>query len=559
MVRYCIVGTGFSGTCMLWHLVQALCRPTPADADLRHVDITTLERRPRNGPGLPYDSDEVAPYHLCNNPAEKMALFGNDFVDWMQAHRDELIKLYPDLIREAHPTLALDQWQAQATTFYPRALFGAYLSMRFEEACALARSRGASIGHYNGVEAIDGVTRDGRFHLTVRELGSGQVRVLANLDKVLLASGHWEESGRGAARMLASPYPARQVQEAVLAVQQPQPRQSLTLSVRGMGPSAVDAILSLCEGGVFELDADGLATRFLPCWDSFQASAVRIVASSRSGFFPGVRWPLVDHAFVHLTDENVDALRACNGGRIDLAALLALVERELRAASHNDLDLDAIFRPRFADAYQKLLVDARGGMLERLAHAIILRTRRLRFYQDLSAADKRAYDSGLDTHFIRTAVPIPLKNARKLIALIEAGVLSTVALGYEGQAPAAGAEPDLVICSHGQNYALSRHPSLLIRHLLERKEVLAYSEDGYRTGGIGASEANRFRVLNELGGQPACSTHLYSFGPITQYWQNQNNFAAAFVSAAQLVAQDWLAGAAGQADPAPAAALCGTH
>ncbi|HEX8615482.1 MAG TPA: FAD/NAD(P)-binding protein [Telluria sp.] len=560
MVRYCIIGTGFSGTCMLWHLVDALCRQAPADGDLRHIDIATVERRPRNGPGLPYDADEVAPYHLCNNPAEKMSLFGNDFVNWMLAHRDELVRLHPDLIRAAHPTLALDQWQPQAAAFYPRALFGIYLSMRFDEACALAESRGATIRHYNGVEAIDGLTRDGRFHLTIRDVLSGQLQILARLDKVLLASGHWEDAGRQAPRMLASPYPAREVHRAVAAMQERQPKQSLTLGVRGMGPSAVDAILSLCDGGLFELDADGLATRFLPCWDSFQASEVSIVASSRSGFFPGVRWPLVDYAFAHLTDENMAALRARNGGRIDLTALLALIDRELRAASHDDLDLATVFRPRFAGAYQKLTADARGAMLERLAHTVILRARRLRFYQDLSAADKRIYDTELDTHFIRTAVPLPLQNARKLMALIEAGVLSTVALGYDAQAAAPAALPgpaaDLVICSHGQNYDLDRHPSLLIQHLLERKEVVAYSEDGYRTGGIGASEASLFRVQNALGGRTAYSAHLYSFGPITQYWQNQNNFAAAFVSAAQVVAQDWLAGAAGQADGAHAAAQC---
>lgn len=580
MLRYGIIGTGFSGTCMLWHLVQALCRQAPPEGQLHPVEIVTVERRPVNGPGLPYDADEVAPYHLCNNPAEKMSLFGNDFVDWMLAHRDELIRLHPDLIREAHPTLALDQWQPQAATFYPRALFGVYLSGRFKEACALAAGCGIAIRCYNGVDAIDGETRDGRFHLTIRDVLGGQVQVLAGLDKVLLASGHWEDAGRQAPRMLASPYPARQVQRAVAALQAQQPGQRLTLAVRGMGPSAVDAILSLCEGGVFELDADGLATRFLPCWDSFQASEVGIVASSRSGFFPGVRWPLADHAFVHLTDENMAALRAQNGGRIDLAALMALVERELRAASHGDLDLATLFQPRFADAYQKLKTDVRGAMLERLAHTVILRARRLRFYQDLSAADKRIYDRELDTHFIRIAVPIPLQNARKLMALFEAGVLSTVALGYEAQAAApagsagaaAASAPDLVICSHGQNYDLERHPSPLIRHLLEKKEIVAYSEDGYRTGGIGASEASLFRVRNALGGKLAWSAHLSSFGPITQYWQNQNNFAAAFVNAAQVVAQDWLAGAAAadvaaevaaevtadvaQADRAQAAAQC---
>lgn len=558
MVRYCIIGTGFSGTCMLWHFVNTICQHTPPDHDLRHIEISTVERRPGNGPGLPYDIDEVAPYHLCNNPAEKMSLFGNDFVDWMLAHRDEIIRLYPDMIQEAHPTVALDQWQPQPATFYPRALFGIYLSMRFKEACTLAESRGITVRNYNGYEAIDGVTRDGRFQLTTRDLLSRQAHILANLDKVLLASGHWKEDTRLAPHILPSPYPARNVQLAVATVQAKQPKQCLTLYVHGMGPSAVDAILSLSESGDFELDADGLATRFVPCWDTFQATKVSIVAGSRSGFFPGVRWPLVDYDFAHLTDENIAGLRKQNDGRISLTVLMTLVDSELRAASRNYLDLEAIFRPKFDNAYQKLLTDAGGALLERLAYTVILQARRMRFYQDLSAEDKRTYDAKLDTHFIRTAVPIPLQNARKLIALIEAGVLSTIALGYHGkQTPPPGfadhagtIKPDLVICSNGQNYDLNKHPSLLIHHLLEGQEVVAYSEDGYRTGGIGASEASRFQVLNNVNGRLGYSGQLYSFGPITQYWQNQNNFVAAFVSVAQLVAQDWLASAARQAEAA---------
>jgi hypothetical protein len=61
------------------------------------------------------------------------------------------------------------------------------------------------------------------------------------------------------------------------------------------------------------------------------------------------------------------------------------------------------------------------------------------------------------------------------------------------------------------------------------------------TGGIGANEINHFQVLNNIRGYRDYSNNLYSFGPITQYWQNQNNYAAAFVNAAKMVAQDWVA------------------
>ena len=52
------------------------------------------------------------------------------------------------------------------------------------------------------------------------------------------------------------------------------------------------------------------------------------------------------------------------------------------------------------------------------------------FYQELEPGDKAVYDRLFDTHFIRTAVPMPTVNAEKLIALMDAGVLSTVKHGY---------------------------------------------------------------------------------------------------------------------------------
>ena len=558
MTRCCIIGTGFSGTCMLWHFVKALCQ-TPPNNDLSAVEIFTVEQRRINGPGLPYDADDIEAHHLCNNPAEKMALFDNDFVDWMHANRQQLIHCHPDLIRAAHPMMPLDLWCPQPTTFYPRALFGLYLSQRFSEACTLAKSRGIRVQNFNCYEVIDGWSapaQDGKFTLTIREIATHQERLIKQLDKVLLASGHWKTATQSHANILPSPYPSQHIRQAVAALQASPPPQAravfavFVVFVNGMGPSAVDAILTLFESGRFELDADGLASRFIPCHDTSELAELHVIAGSRSGFFPGVRWPLVDYQFAYLTDKHIAKLRQ-QAGRIDLTALLTLIDCELRAAGGNDLNLEAIRRPRLNNAYAKLLIDVEGALPERLAYTIMLRARRLRFYEDLRAADKRIYDTDLDTHFIRTAVPIPLPNAKKLIALIEAGVLSTVALGYQGHqknhrgvaeidTEAGMVKPDLVIFSNGQNYDLDQHPSPLIRCLIKRREVVVHAEENYRPGGISASEANQFRVLNHLGESPAYSTTLYSFGRITQYWQNQNNFAAAFVAAAEAVAKEWM-------------------
>lgn len=546
-LRYAIVGTGFSGTCMLWHLVAALERFSAAGRTLPSIAIWTIEQRLCNGPGLPYDPDEVAAYHLCNNPAEKMGLFDSDFVDWMRMRRGEILQRHSELILQLHPGIDLDTWQPAAAHFYPRALFGIYLSERFEEACARARALGIDVTNLNGTAAIDGASQNTTFWLALRNLHTGAQQRLDGMDKVLIASGHWTPAREQASHVVQSPYPAQRLRRTLLEAAHMARHAPMTVYVRGMGPSAVDAILSVCADGVFELDGDGLAIRFTPCWNILDSVVVKVVAGSRSGLFPGVRWPLVDHTFTHLTESGIEVLRAQADGRLALDDVLGLIDAECR-----DVGLAGItdlLTPPYTDAHEKLLVDVRGEWPQRLLHTIVLKARRLKFYQYLSAVDKRRYDLTLDTHFIRTAVPLPLQNARKLLCLIEADVLTTLALGYE-QGPDAGfaltvngacIHPDLVVCSNGQDYTMQAHPAPLLKKLLERGEIVAYAEDGYRTGGIAACEASRFRVQQESGTGVVISSCLYSFGPVTQYWQNQNNFAAAFVQAAHVAVQDWMA------------------
>lgn len=547
MLRYCIVGTGFSGTCMIWHFVHAIHQILNSNENLcvGEIEISTIERRTSNGPGMPYDLNEVPSFHLCNNPAEKMYLLEKDFMEWMRNSRDEIIKNYPKLILEVHPTIEIDQWQPKEDVFYPRALFGIYLSTRFEEACTLAESIGITVRKYNGYEAIDGETRDGKFYLKIKNIESNIDKVLGELDRILLASGHWQDEGKRAKNVLSSPYPAKNIHRTILALQKKKDR--LTIYIHGMGPSAVDAILTICQFGNFKIGASGLATHFKPCWDQFKAIEVKIIAGSRSGFFPGVRWPVIDYHFNHLTAENIRIIKSNSRGFIRLSELMSLVNLELQEASDNELSLDDVLYPKFTNAYEKLLIDAQGNTLQTILYTIVLRARRLKFYQNLSPEDKNRYDESLDSHFIRMAVPIPLPNARKLICLMEAGILSTVQLGYLNPMNAVleisngkdSDKSDMIIFANGKNYNINKHSLSLIKNLIRRREIIEHRENGYRTGGISASPTNCFQVQNNISGHLAYSHNLYSFGPITQYWQNQNNYAGAFVEAAQCIAQDW--------------------
>ncbi|WP_181924117.1 FAD/NAD(P)-binding protein [Streptomyces inhibens] len=95
-VKYSIIGTGFAGTCALWHLVQRLtdARRLPSlslSTSTSAITITTVEQGPVNGPGYPYAKDNAQLAHRCNNEASTrgineastMRIHGNDFIDWM--------------------------------------------------------------------------------------------------------------------------------------------------------------------------------------------------------------------------------------------------------------------------------------------------------------------------------------------------------------------------------------------------------------------------------------------------------------------------------------------
>jgi uncharacterized NAD(P)/FAD-binding protein YdhS len=551
-IRYCIVGTGFSGTCMIWHLVDALqrsiCLPLEQSCTASVVEIITVERRKVNGPGLPYDLDQLDTFHLCNNPAEKMSICGNDFVDWMSEHRDRLVISHSSLIHEAQPKDIHGEWKPDGAAFYPRALFGLYLSERFQQACTIAKELGITIRNYNGYEATDGFTDGGKFHLTIKNIVDGLELTLPAIDRVLIASGHWIPERATQGNVVPSPYPAGNVGKIIRNWQSARGKKQLTILVKGMGPSAVDAVLTVCKHGQFVVDQDGTVKDFTPSWSEYGAEEVKILAVSRSGFFPGVRFPLVNHEFQYLTALAMDQHRASNDGFVSLSFLLHLLDQEIREATSCRLGIDDLTRPKFEDALTKLVVDATGNEDQRVLHTIVLGARRMRFYQYLRPQEKKVYDYELDSHFIRAAVPIPFKNASKLIALMRSGVLSANALGY---AAADGSESakrpleraiqhDVMICSSGQNYDLSLHPSIFTKRLMCAGEIVAYEEGGYRPGGIAASESQSYRIRNNLHGRPSFSTNLFSFGPITQYWQNQNNYAAAFVHAAQLVAAEWV-------------------
>lgn len=556
MTQFCIVGTGFSGTATFVHLVNKL---SELQEDLSDVTLITIDARPENGPGLPYSSDETLPSHLCNNQANKMAIQDNDFVDWMVENKTRIVRDWPHLVMETHPQMMLDEWSPDDDAFYPRQLFGHYLTDRFQIARKKALERGAHVKHYNGYRAVDGYAVGDRFLLVIEEVDTGEILQLKSLEKVLIATGHWTPKTSTHPALIdvegvfSSPYPAHKIKRKIAALAD---KETLSVYVQGMGPSAIDAILTVTDQGAFNYAADGHVIGYSKCQC---ASEIKIKNASRSGFFPAARGRVLDYDFKFLIAESYEALTEAYGKALNLQDILDLIDAELMHATQGSIHLDDVLNPKFESAYHKLKHDVQLPVVNDLIQTIILRARRLKFYRHLNPDEKQRYDRTLDTHFIRTAVPIPLANAEKLLALMEAGTLETLSLGYHAHVdwqfdktseqayfdmPGSLSRYyfDLVIDSSGQSFLLNHHPSSFVQSILKRGEAIPQKEDEYEPGGLALDGDETFRLIKNStkGMRRHVSKHLYAFGVITRYWQNERNFAGAIMAASDWVADDWV-------------------
>jgi uncharacterized NAD(P)/FAD-binding protein YdhS len=116
--RIAILGGGFSGILVLWHLTRQTRRPLHIRL---YADAATLGR------GLAYATPD--PCHLLNVPAARMGALPDQhahFHAWAQRAPDQWRDLAP-----AYADLAVTE-----DTFMPRQVYGAYLQGFLREACA---------------------------------------------------------------------------------------------------------------------------------------------------------------------------------------------------------------------------------------------------------------------------------------------------------------------------------------------------------------------------------------------------------------------------------------
>ncbi|MEV3822588.1 FAD/NAD(P)-binding protein [Aeromonas dhakensis] len=554
-IRFCIVGTGFSGTCALVHLVNRLISARPSSS----IEIVTVEERNINGPGYPFDPDSLLPSHLCNTQARLTSLHDNDFFDWLIENSHRIITTWPNYIKEVYPTVDIRNWQPSTEDFYPRALYGIYLSERFNQTVEKAHSHGLKVTILNGVRVIDGHRKGEMFNIILEDAVNGDRSVIEQVDKVLLSTGHWNPNipssqSPSSETYLDSPYPYKQLEECILTWCDKKASHPLKVFVKGMGPSGIDAILSVAESGEFHYSEDGHISHYSVPQHQRE---INILAGSRSGLFPAVRGNVIDYNFKYLTADSYYELASMHGGKLTIDDILSIIDAELSHATGGRIGWKDITAPQFSNACEKLKYDITHPELNSLIYAVIMKARRMKFYRHLEGNEKQRYDRELDSHFIRIVAPMPARNGEKLLALFDAGFLKCVKLGGESDiTPRCHGEQyqiydvstnevhtvDVLIRATGQDFKLSRHPAPLISSLLEKGEVLANIEEGYDTGGLMLDNLDSYTAMcrDVETTQVIRSPFISSFGVIARYWQNERNYSSAFVKAAMWLSEEWV-------------------
>ena len=545
MNKFCIIGTGFSGACTFIHFVKGLMKDPKIKASCA---ITLIEKRETNGHGYPYDQSALLTDHLCNNPANSMSLWDNDFVDWMTENKAELIQKYPHFISANHPDQDLQDFP-NPKGFYPRALFGVYLNSRFTEYVSLAKKNKIKVEIFNGYEAIDGSEDDGLYNVIIEESTSSKRKVLRDFSKVLLSLGHWTNSPAGSEnKLFENPYPYQPIMTRIQQLNSAGKTPSIL--VRGMGPSGVDSVLTLFSEGKFKTQK-GQIHEYV---ESEKKIQFKLTVVSRSGFFPAVRGEKVDYNFKYFTQETFVELETALNKKLNLEDILKLVDLEIKHATQSQVTFSDICNLPFKNAYEKLVYDLEHQKLNDLINTIILKVRRMKFYRHLSGRDKKIYDKNYDHVFIRLAVPIPKENALKLKCLFEKGLLHTVKVGYENNQLFQEEDRVILVTQQGDKYSFDfvintisqnlnvyQHPARIVQSLLNKNAILPNIESGYNTGGLMLDGFETYKLMQEQQGTVEPSSHLYGFGVLTRYWQNERNFSKAIVDAAESIVAEWTA------------------
>ncbi|MBI3148961.1 MAG: FAD/NAD(P)-binding protein [Betaproteobacteria bacterium] len=415
-----VIGAGLSGTAFLWHLAEALKIGEPrVGRNSTGLRLLVLDRQVRLGPGLPHNADYVLPFHITNMCAGEMGVCADapgDFQRWVAEHREKLLAEHPEWAPHFEPMGEdLDD-----CAHFPRAVMGEYLQARCAEALARLRERGVEVEVQTHCEALDLQRGDSGFRITARRLEADtNCGFIAN--RVLLTTGHWLPE-RSAADYFPAVWPASALARGI-------PNGARVL-VLGSSLSAIETALTLSAEGDFRRASNGRLEYQPPPYPR------RLSLCSRSGQLPRVRGRRGHRVNQVLTEAALAGLGAKQRGTLRLSEVMSLLDAELRLAYGGAFDWARVMAPSASPLQQlsAFLREARegdGAEGEVLWQTVLapLLAWASRLYLCLEKGERDRFDREFTTLFFLHAATQPARNAEKLLALLEAGVVEVIKLG----------------------------------------------------------------------------------------------------------------------------------
>ena len=410
---FAIIGGGLTATSMLCQLVDMLRDMGEEGRRLaRGLSVSVFEKGAVFGPGLPHSERVVLPFHITNMCAQEMSVRCDrpgDFDAWVQQH--------PDVRSGIRGNEADADCGDERCRHYPRAVMGDYLKSRFKEAAASGKALGINVELHVCSEVIDLVEEERHLRLTIKST-NGSPSGSCRADGVLLATGHWFETS-GGRHYLPSPWPAPALLNAIPAGER--------VGVIGSSLSAIEVALTLTSDGRFVRQPSG-ALAYLP-----SQTPRKLVLHSRNGLLPRVRGHVGRRPNRYLTCSALRELMELHPGALTLSSVFELLDRELAEAYGSPVDWRQVLNP--SDSAARILrqdiLDARQGdgpEGERIWQTVLVGifpvVRDL--YLNLTLKERARFDRDFNTLFFMHAATQPVINAEKMLALMEAGIVSVV-------------------------------------------------------------------------------------------------------------------------------------